>query len=372
MKKYFFRCKNCLMVSLRPRITFNKNRVCNACQNNKVYKKVNWIKQYDKLKKISQEIKSHTKNQKYNCIIPVGGGKDSSYVAWKVKNELGLKPLCVFCEPPLFTKIGKKNIQNFKKSGFDLVTLKYTNHYKKFDRIMFENNGLPQHSWLTLITVYPIKMAIKYKCKYIFKGEDGESLYGGSNKNFLKEKVPINKNIKTYFENKDVRKFIGKKNLQQFQNLFLTKKEFHKGKEIFHLYWSNFEYWDESKHFDIAINKCGLSFSKKRQSNAINQISHIDQEMYPLHMFIAYLKYGFSRATTDTCIEIRHQKLKRKVAIPIIKRKDHIFPKEFLNKYLNYFNLEKKLFLQILEKLMNKKIFKDSRDIFNLKLKKFE
>jgi len=359
------------MTSLRPRITFNKNGICNACENTKVYLNINWLNQYGKLKKIAQQIKKTSKNQKYNCIVPVGGGKDSSYVAWKIKHELGLKPLCVFCEPPLFTKVGKQNLENFKKSGFDLITLKFTDHFKKFDKIMFQNFGLPQHSWLTSITVFPIKIALKYNCKYIFKGEDGESLYGGSNKNFLKEKVVASNNIKNYIENNDVRKFYSGKILKNYKNLFLTKKEFLEGQKIFKLYWSNFEYWDESKHFDIAIKKCGLKFSKKKQSNSINQKSHIDQVLYPLHMYIAYLKFGFSRATTDTGIEIRHKRMSRKQAVKIVKNKDYIFPKEFLKEYLNYFKINKKNFFNVLSKHLNKEIFLN-RDFNKLILKKFE
>ena len=96
MKKYFYRCKKCLMVSLRPRITF-KNGICNACRNYKFYKNVDWKKRFSQLKKIANKIKKESNHKKYNCIVPSGGGKDSSYVAWHVKNTLGLKPLCVFC-----------------------------------------------------------------------------------------------------------------------------------------------------------------------------------------------------------------------------------------------------------------------------------
>ena len=92
------------MTSLRPRVSFNKDGICNACQNAKLYRNIDWLNQFKKLKRIANQIKKNTKNQKYNCIVPVGGGKDSSYVAWKVKHELGLKPLCIFCEPPLLLR----------------------------------------------------------------------------------------------------------------------------------------------------------------------------------------------------------------------------------------------------------------------------
>ncbi len=359
------------MTSLRPRITFNKSGICNACENFSIYRKIKWEDRYYKLKLIAKNINRTNKNQKYNCIVPVGGGKDSSYVAWKVKNELGLKPLCVFCEPPLFTKLGKKNIENFKNSGFDLVTLKFKKDFKKFDKIMFKEKGLPQHSWLTAITVFPIKMAIKYNCNYIFDGEDPESLYGGSNKNFLRNKSKAHNNIGNFIEHNDVRSFYKGKELKKYKDLFLTNSEQHQAKKIYKIFWSNFEYWDESKHFWIAKKKCGLQTAVKAHSNALNKVSHIDQELYPLHMYIAFLKFGFSRAATDTSIEIRHKKMSRKKAVKIVKNKDYIFPKEFLKKYLNYFKINKKKFFDILSKQLNKEIFLN-RDLNKLILKKFE
>ena len=88
-------------------------------------------------------------------------------------------------------------------------------------------------------------------------------------------------------------------------------------------------------------------------------------------MYIAYLKFGFSRATNDTGIEIRHKRMSRKQAVKIVKNKDYIFPKEFLKEYLNYFKINKKNFFNVLSKHLNKEIFLN-RDFNKLILKKFE
>ena len=62
-------------------------------------------------------IKLEKKNGDHDVIVPVGGGKDSSYVAWVLKHKFKMNPLCVFCEPPLFTKLGQQNLNNFEKAG---------------------------------------------------------------------------------------------------------------------------------------------------------------------------------------------------------------------------------------------------------------
>ncbi len=47
-----FWCKNCLNTSTRPRITFDKNGLCNACQWTNEKKKINWKSRQSFLKKI--------------------------------------------------------------------------------------------------------------------------------------------------------------------------------------------------------------------------------------------------------------------------------------------------------------------------------
>ena len=42
MKQIVFRCKNCVMISTRPRLTFNKDGICSACQWAKEKKKIDW------------------------------------------------------------------------------------------------------------------------------------------------------------------------------------------------------------------------------------------------------------------------------------------------------------------------------------------
>jgi len=370
MQINFFRCKKCLMVSLRPRITF-KNGICNACNNHKVLYSFNWKKRFSDLVELAKIINKNTKFQKYNCVVPVGGGKDSSYVAWHVKNTLGLRPICVFCEPPLFTKLGKKNLDNFINSGFETIKFKHTNYMRDYDKKLFKSRGMSQHAWLTAITIVPIKVAIKYNINYIFRGEEAESIYGGSNKNLLKKVVKFNDIGNFLLENQELRNYYKKDKLKHFKDLFFSNNDKNLLNKIKLIYWSNFEFWDEKKHFDIAKKHCGLIIPKEKQSNAINNHSHLDQKLYALHMYLAYIKLGFGRATTDASIAIRLGYMNRNQGIRIVKKKDNIFPEEFLYDYLKYFNISKKYFFKILKSLVNKKIFKNSDNLLNLKLINF-
>ena len=52
-------------------------------------------------------------NLNRQCIVPVSGGKDSTYVADKMKNEFGLNVLTVTITPPLETELIQKNLERF-------------------------------------------------------------------------------------------------------------------------------------------------------------------------------------------------------------------------------------------------------------------
>ncbi len=78
-------------------ITFNKQGFCNHCET--YLEEVKTIvpqgsERERRLNNLINQIKITGKNKKYDCLIGVSGGVDSSYVAYIVK-ELGLRPLAV-------------------------------------------------------------------------------------------------------------------------------------------------------------------------------------------------------------------------------------------------------------------------------------
>ena len=73
-------CKSCLMLSTRPRITFDSKGYCNACQWMLKKKKIDWKKREKEWINIAKDIRSKKNN--FDIIVPVSGGKDSCYVAY--------------------------------------------------------------------------------------------------------------------------------------------------------------------------------------------------------------------------------------------------------------------------------------------------
>ena len=69
-------CKNCIMPNSRPRVTFNKKGVCNACENSEKKKTIDWDSRKEKFLTIIDFKKNiKDKNNYYDCVVPWSGGK---------------------------------------------------------------------------------------------------------------------------------------------------------------------------------------------------------------------------------------------------------------------------------------------------------
>ncbi|KQC13008.1 MAG: ATPase [Desulfuromonas sp. SDB] len=123
------RCSKCVEPESAPHITFDEQGVCNYCKTHKNFS----LKGEEALKTILDSCKQ--KGGKYDCIVALSGGRDSSYVLLKAVKDYGLKVLAVnYCNP--FTDPqALKNIENAVKIlDVDLVSIEDKNdaHKKTF------------------------------------------------------------------------------------------------------------------------------------------------------------------------------------------------------------------------------------------------
>lgn len=74
------------MPNTKPGISFDSFGLCSACQYNNFKDKINWKERENQLKKICEEVRGSNGNG-YECIVPVSGGKDSTYQAYSMKKN---------------------------------------------------------------------------------------------------------------------------------------------------------------------------------------------------------------------------------------------------------------------------------------------
>lgn len=110
-----------------PQIVFDDNGYCNHCSNALLQLKLRSFnsdnERIAKLNEVVSLIKKSGKGKKYDCIIGLSGGVDSSYLAYVVVKQLGLRPLAVHVDNGWNTELAIQNIENIvKKLDIDLYT----------------------------------------------------------------------------------------------------------------------------------------------------------------------------------------------------------------------------------------------------------
>ena len=113
-KKVYQICKRCVMDTSDPEITFDEKGNCNHCDDFfKEYKdKIYHGEESDRqLEIIVNKIKQAKGKNKYDCLVGMSGGVDSSYVAYKAV-QLGLNPLAVHVDTGWDSEESVNNIKN--------------------------------------------------------------------------------------------------------------------------------------------------------------------------------------------------------------------------------------------------------------------
>jgi len=118
-------CRRCIMDTSDPEITFDGQGVCHHCHAyDRVVSEcvVRGTEGRTQLAAIAARIKEEGKRRRYDCVIGLSGGVDSSYVAYLVK-QLGLRPLAVHLDNGWNSETAVRNIEHLvKKLAIDLHT----------------------------------------------------------------------------------------------------------------------------------------------------------------------------------------------------------------------------------------------------------
>jgi N-acetyl sugar amidotransferase len=334
-----FWCKNCVMMSTRPRLTFDKRGFCSACQWAEEKKKLDWNKRQNLLKDLLQKHKSN--DLKYDCITTVSGGKDGSYVSHNIKNKYGMNPLTVTFRPSMETQLGKENLQSFVDRGYDHIHITGNSEAMRIlNRIGLIEMGIPYYGWLAGIHTSVLRIALQMKIPLIFYSEDGEVEYGGDMKHKDSGIYGMDYQISTYLEsgyNKVISKAKaeGLTEKQLYWFTFPSKDEFDDlNIEITH--YSFYENWDPYRNYLVAKEHCGLKENKTLNEGTYTNYSMTDSILFELHMYFMYLKFGFARATSDAAIDVRRGAMSRDQAVELVRLYDDIYPEK-------NFKLQKKI-----------------------------
>ena len=319
-------CTKCIYDEKVSGIVFDEKGECNYC------KMIDDLKnQYQtatpegekKLQEIVNEIKKAGKGKKYDCIVGVSGGTDSSFLIVKAV-EWGLRPLAVHYDNTWNTAIATENIQKvLKKINVDLYTHVVDN--KESDDIFksFFLANVPEIDGPTDIalseTMY--RAASKFGVKYIIEGHS-----------FMAEGVSPLANA--YMDGgyiKNVHKEFGKVKMKTFPNMeFMTFMKWIMLKRIKKI--RPFWYMDYSKQDARA-------FLEKEFDWQYYGGHHLENRMTAFnHSYYFPKKFGIDMRNNSLSASVRVGLMTREEAISEYSKEPYIEPEllDYFKKRLNF------------------------------------
>lgn len=118
-------CTRCVMDTSDPDIRFDADGVCNHCHaydRRSTAELLPPAQAAKALERVVGEIKRAGRSKKYDCLIGVSGGVDSTMVAYETK-KLGLRPLAVHLDNGWDAELAVSNIERCLKTlDIDLLT----------------------------------------------------------------------------------------------------------------------------------------------------------------------------------------------------------------------------------------------------------
>jgi N-acetyl sugar amidotransferase len=360
------RCTKCIMPETKPGISFNELGVCNACVNEESKSNID----YDSRIKELKEIVAKTKKRyfEYDCVIPVSGGKDSTFQAVTMAEKLNVKPLLVCVEPVYVTERGRINLNNLSKLVFDIFS------FKPNQKIMphllkrsFYEDGQPVRAFEFMLYSVPMQLAIKYRIPLVVWGENPQFEYGnlgedlGGSAAQQKSCCALDNNDADYWQDEDVLA----KDLISFQHP--TKDEIVRG-GVTSIYMGYYVNYNAREIAQFAIER-GLTERPESEllgSGGYWNFEQLDDEIPVISHLLKYYKFGYGRGTDQACRDIRWGYMTREEGLTRAKKYDGQCNPEYIKRYSDYIGVSVKEFHRVANSFRNLKIWKETNNEWRL------
>ena len=330
-------CNRCVYpANARPGLILDDEGVCSGCRLIESRGETNWEERERMLRDIFEEARARQreKGSPFDCIIPVSGGKDSTFQTWLVKKKFGLNPLLVSYNHTFNTPLGVRNLSNLIEK-MDCNLVRFTTapgSAKRIAKYMIKKVGDVTWHYHAGIQTFPIQAAVQYEIPLMVWGEEGFSeLVGMHNVDDFVEftKKKRQEHSMRGFEPEDLLEEADcELTPYDLAPFFYPSDEDIERVGLRGIYLSNFIPWNARKQTEFIIDELGFETAqfRERTFNLYDKLDDIHANGF--HDYLKYLKFGYGRATDDAATEVRQQRMTREQAIEMVAKYDHVRPSD--------------------------------------------
>ena len=332
-------CQRCIIPDTRPNIEIGGG-ICNACIAHLEKEEINWSQREEAFQQVVEHAKSNS--QGYDCLIPVSGGKDSTWQVLKCR-EYGLNPLAVTWKTPARTEIGAKNLANLVSLGVDHIDYQINPKVeRKFlyrSLVRYGTTGIPMHMAIFNI---PLKIAVRFNVPLVVWGENSAFEYGGTEEErtgFILdarwlEKYGVTHGTTAYDWVSDGL------SLKELTPYFGPTEDELERKGTLAVFLGYYFEWDPETTFQVA-SEHGFQIHVAGPKTGFYNYADIDDDFISIHHYLKWHKFGITRSFDNLALEIRNGRIRRDEAIQIIRDRGDETPYDLTEDFVNPEDAEK-------------------------------
>ena len=349
-------CQRCILPDTRPGLVLDDEGICSACRNFELRDEIDWLARDEAFTEVVKNAKTRSKG--YDCLIPVSGGKDSTWQT-VVCLEAGLNPLCVTWKTPARTAIGQQNLDNLVSLGVDHIDYQISPKVeRKFMLEALERYGstaIPMHMALFNI---PLKIAARFDIPLVVWGENSAFEYGDPSEERLGFKLDDNwlrKYGVTHGTTAEdwVSDSLSRSELTPYFGPASNELD---EKGVLAVFLGYYKSWDVQKSYDVAL-KHGFKAADSGSKTGIYDFADIDDDFISLHHYLKWYKFGFPRTFDNLSLEIRHGRMTREDATDAARQYGEHLPDADIERFCEFVDISRERFFEIIEPFRNKNIW---------------
>lgn len=294
---------------------------CLACQSSEQKMHIDWTVRERDLRKLLADAKARSGNN-YDCIVPISGGKDSTFQMHVITKVYGMKPLAVTFSNNWYTETGWYNLQNLLEK-FNVDHIMYTPNRDLVNRLAKKSlAAIGDVSWHEHagIGAFSLQIAVKFKIPLLIWGESIAEASGRASYH-----DPVHKFDRDYFT-----KVSAKLQAAEMVDADISAKDLHifnlpsieeiEAVGVHGIHLGDYLFWDEERQTEFIQAEYG--WQETIVEGAYKGYKSVDDVMSGMHDFTCYLKRGYGRTTVQACVDIRNGLLTREEGFTLIEQYD--------------------------------------------------
>lgn len=353
------------MPANRPDLRFSDDGICSACSAFDARSAVDWNEKAEQFAVLMREHRGS--HPAYDCIVASSGGKDSHFIALKMR-ELGYRPLLVTATTDIPTQLGRANLLNLREQGFDSIEVTPNPIIRrKLNRISLEIVGDPEWPEHRLIWATPSRIAKEMGIGVVLYGEVPENEYSGG----AQDAIRLTKRWASEYGGE-----LGLRPADLFGVAGITEADMWPyqhadAEDIWALFLGAFYPWDGWRNAMIAQAHGFRPYGAFVEGN-VSESENLDNALIGIHYDLGFMKYGFGRATVIASLHVRRGRLTRDEAVTLARKFDGQYPESYLGlsieEILAHIGMTRKQYDEARDHFANTSILeKDQRGNWKLK-----